>query len=151
MHKRLGHRFSIVSPVVGTVFPNFSMLRSAARTFRVMHPKGPDKIEMRSCIFVDKAAPPEVKDALRITSLKTFGPGGTFEQDDMDNWQGCTETCRGVVSRRYDLNGQMGLGHERFSEDLMAWVSDYRFSELNQRAFYRRWAEVMAARNWEEM
>ena len=28
-----------------------------------------------------------------------FSPSGTFEQDDMDNWQECTRTCRGVVTR----------------------------------------------------
>lgn len=39
----------------------------------------------------------------------------------------------------------LGLGHEGFNEDLMAWKSDYRISENNQRSFYRRWAQLMAA------
>ena len=62
----------------------------------------------------DKAAPPEVKEAIRLAGARVFGPGGTFEQDDMDNWQGCTQTGRGVVARRHALNYEMGLGHERF-------------------------------------
>jgi hypothetical protein len=83
--------------------------------------------------------------------LRGFGPSGTFEQDDMDNWQECTHTCRGVVSRRYDLNMQMGLGHEQYRPDLGGWASDFRLSESNHRQFYRRWAELMAADSWAEL
>ena len=104
--------------------------------------------EIQAWVYVDKAAPPEVKDAFRLAGLRAFGPAGTFEQDDMDNWQECTQTCRGVVARRYDLNLQMGLGHERFNEDLGAWASDFHYSESNQRRFYRRWGQLMAANSW---
>ena len=145
VERRLGARYQVINPIVGTVFPNFSIQRASARTFRVWHPRGPDKIEIWSCLYVDKAAPPEVKEALRLGSIQSFSPAGVFEQDDMDNWQECTQTCRGVVSRRYSINMQMGLGHEGFNGDLMAWASDYRFSEMNPRAFYRRWAQMMAA------
>ena len=75
--------------------------------------------------------------------MRGFSPSGSFEQDDMDNWQECTQTCRGVVSRRMPINNRMGLGHDRFDPDLGAWASDYRFSESNQRQFYRRWAELI--------
>jgi hypothetical protein len=97
---------------------------------------------------VDKAAPPQVKEAIRLSGVRGFSPSGTFEQDDMDNWQECTHTCRGIVSRRQALNMQMGLGHEGYNADLMAWASDYRFSESNHRQFYRRWAQLMAAESW---
>jgi hypothetical protein len=69
----------------------------------------------------------------------------------MDNWQECTRTCRGAVSRRYALNTQMGLGHERFNEDLQAWASDFRMSESNHRQFYRRWAQLMTTESWTEI
>lgn len=69
----------------------------------------------------------------------------------MDNWQECTHTCRGVVSRRMALNTQMGLGHERFDAELQAWASDFRMSESNHRQFYRRWAQLMTAKSWTEM
>jgi len=97
---------------------------------------------------MDKAAPPEVKRAVRLTGIRGFSPSGSFEQDDMDNWQECTQTCRGVVSRRMPLNTQMGLGRERFDPALGALVSDYRFSESNHRQFYRRWAELMEGADW---
>ncbi len=149
VEQRLGPRIGMVKPNVGTVFPNFSFIRSNARSFRVWHPKGPEKIEVWSWVYVDKAAPAHVKEAFRLASLRTFSPAGTFEQDDMDNWQECTRTCRGVVSRRYALHYGMGLGHEGFNEALMAWASDFRISESNARQFYRRWAELMAAKSWD--
>ena len=93
---------------------------------------------------MDKAAPPEVKEAYRLIAVQGTGPSGTFEQDDMDNWQECTSTTRGFVSRSMDLNNQMGLGHEAYDELLGAWTSDHAMSESNHRAFYRRWAELMA-------
>ena len=148
---RLGPRAEQVSPIVATVFPNLSIIRSTSHSFRVWHPKGPGEIEIWAWIFVDKAAPPEVKDALRLNGLRGFGPSGTFEQDDMDNWQECTHTSRGVVSRRFDLNMQMGLGHEQYRPELGGWASDYRLSESNHRQFYRRWAELMAADTWADL
>jgi nitrite reductase/ring-hydroxylating ferredoxin subunit len=149
--QRLGPRLSLINPIVGTVFPNFSLLRAAANTFRVWHPRGPDKIEICSWVYVDKAAPAHLKEALRLAGLRSFSPAGTFEQDDMDNWQECTQTCRGVVSRRVPLNTQMGLGHDRFDPQLGAWASAYRLSENSHRHFYRRWAQLMSAQSWAEV
>jgi len=149
--KRLGARSGRGKPIVSTMFPNFSMLRASSRTFRVWHPRGPEKTEVWSWIYVDKAAPPEVKKAFRLAGTRAFSPSGTFEQDDMDNWQGCTQTGRGVVARRYPLSYQMGLGHERFDEELGAMASDYRYSESNHRGFYRRWARLMTADSWADL
>jgi len=69
----------------------------------------------------------------------------------MDNWQECTQTCRGVMSRQLPVNTEMGLGHERFDEGLNAWASDFRMSESNHRQFYGRWAQLMKAESWSEI
>jgi phenylpropionate dioxygenase-like ring-hydroxylating dioxygenase large terminal subunit len=151
VERRLGSRSALVNPFVATMFPNFSMLRATSRTFRVWHPRGPEKTEVWSWIYTDKAAPPHVKEAIRLAGVRGFSPAGTFEQDDMDNWQECTRTCRGVVSRRSRLNTQMGLGHERFDESLQGWVSDFRMSESNHRQFYGRWAQLMTGGSWAEI
>ena len=144
VEQRLGPRRRLINPIVGTVFPNFSMLRATSRTFRVWQPRGPEKTEVWSCLYIDAAAPPHIKEAFRLAGVRGFSPSGTFEQDDMDNWQECTRTCRGVVSRQTVLNTQMGLGHERYDEGLRAWASEFRVSESNHRQFYRHWAEVMS-------
>ena len=148
VQKRLGPRIDRINPIVGTVFPNFSMLRATSHTFRVWQPRGPDKTEVWSWVYADRAAPAEIKEATRLAGVRGFSPSGTFEQDDMDNWQECTRAGRGVVSRRSVLNTQMGLGHERFDPELGAWSSDFRISESNHRQFYRRWAELMASARW---
>jgi len=149
--ERLGPRWDRIHPIVGTVFPHFSVLRAGARTFRVWHPRGPDKTEVWSWVFTDKKAPARVKEAIRLAGIQVFGPGGTFEQDDMDNWQECTRSCRGVVAQRYPLNTQMGLGHERYREDLGGFASDFSLSESNHRSFYLHWAQMMEARSWTEL
>ena len=148
---RLGERLEKITPNVGTLFPHMSFLRGSSRSFRVWHPKGPDKIEVISCQFVDKAAPQEIKDALRGTGLRAFGPSGVLEQDDMDNWEECTRTNRGTVTRRHSLNYQMGLGHDRFDEELGAWASDFKLSDSNPRYFYQRWARLMQADSWDQV
>lgn len=39
--------------------------------------------------------------------------------------------------------GLMGLGHEHYSEDAIAWASDFRTSESNHRHFYQRRLDLM--------
>ena len=143
IQERLGPRMQKMIPTVGTVFPNFSLLRAVSRTLRVWHPRGPDKIEVWAWCFADKAAPPEVKEILRKYGARGFGPSGTFEQDDMDNWQECTRTAYGTMSRRLPVNYKMGLGHEGFDPDAGAWASHDRYNEVNQRGFYSHWAQLM--------
>ena len=83
-------------------------------------------------------------EAIRLASLRSFGPAGTYEQDDIDNWQECTQTAKGVISRSQVVNLQMGLGQERFDPALGGWTSDFCTSECNQRHFYRHWAKLMS-------
>ena len=151
VRQRLGPRIDFITPIVGTVFPNFSLLRSTSQSFRVWHPRGPDQIEVWSWGDVDKAASKEEKAAYRLAVARGFSPSGTFEQDDMDNWQECTNSARGVVSRRLPLNIQMGVDHEEFHEDYMARVSDYRYSEMGHRTYYGHWARMMSAQSWSEL
>ena len=151
VEERLGPRRSRVNPIVGTVFPNFSFLRTTSRSMRVWQPRGPDKIEVWAWTYVDKAAPPAVRDVIRVNGARGFSPSGSFEQDDMDNWQECTQTARGLMSRRLTLNMAMGLGHEGFDSELMGLASHYRVSESNHRNFYRHWARMMDGVGWAEL
>ena len=74
VRQRLGPRANLINPIVGTVFPNFSLLRGTSRTFRVWQPRGPEKTEVRSFVFMDKAAPPEVKKAIRQAGIRGIQP-----------------------------------------------------------------------------
>ena len=137
--------------VAGTVFPNFSFLMPALfPSIRVWHPSGPDSIEVQSLCIVDRAAPPEVKEAIRLSYQRNFGPGGMFEQDDAENWQLATAVNRGWVTRQGWLNYQMGLGHEG-DHDVLPGRSGHLISESNARAFYRHWQEMVTAESWSEV
>ena len=78
VRERLGPRMDVTKPIVGTVFPNMSINRSTSRVLRVWHPRGPEQIEVWSWAFVEKDAPPEVKNALRLTAIRGFSPSGTL-------------------------------------------------------------------------
>ena len=152
IRERLGPRLDMVQPIVGSIFPNFSFIRaSTTQEFRVWHPRGPGKVEIWSCVFADTNAPDDIKTIYRRTAQRTFGPAGSFEQDDMDNWEECTHTARGPMSRRLPINNQMGLGRETFNEDLGAWANDIPVSEHTHRSFYGHWQKVMSADTWAEI
>ena len=73
-----------------------------------------------------------------------------FEQDDIDNWAQVTESGRGTIARRLMANYQMGLGHYQENLNLRGQLGELQ-SDINQRAFYRRWAEMMQARSWKDL
>ena len=151
MKSHLGEKSDKLWPIHGTVFPNLSLLWPySVRTLRVWHPRGPDKLEVWVWCLVDKALPQEVKDEVRRLSAATFSASGFFEQDDMENWQTCTESSRGVVTRRYPHNISMGIGREYKDEGTPGLLGSLP-SETNQRGFYDFWAKMMRAESWSEI
>lgn len=129
-----------------TIFPTCSF----GRMLHVWHPRGPLHTEVWLYTLVDRDAPAEVKDLMRREASRlTFSPSGLMEQDDMENWEQSTLAARGAVARRYPLNYQMGLGHDRvIRDDLTPPRVECVSSEYTQRGFYKRWAEMMAAESW---
>ena len=117
---------------------------------RTWHPRGPRKMEIWSYQVVDKDTPTDVKQAMRGNLVRTFGPSGSLEQDDMNNWLQCTAAGSGLIGRKALINQQMGLGHEYQLEALPGALSK-RVSETNQRAFYGFWAQVMNAPSWDQI
>jgi hypothetical protein len=148
--QRLGNvRARHLAPVHGTVFPNMSFLFGTG-TIRVWHPRGPEKTEIWAYAFIDKDAPESVKRDRRIQYMQRFGPSGTWEEDDMDNWKQSTTAGKGYLGKRMPVHVEMGLGHEGFHEDLPGRTSPL-FSEINQRALYSRWQEMMSADSWQDI
>ena len=93
---------------------------------------------------VDKAAPQDVRDITRRHVVQRHSASGTWEADDVDNWVHSTKGSGGHVAQRYPQNLQMGLGHETTHPELPGTVGSFQ-CEINQRGFYRRWAELMEA------
>jgi 3-phenylpropionate/trans-cinnamate dioxygenase alpha subunit len=100
------------------------------------------KIEVWSWCFVDKAAPPEAKQAMHLFHQRRFSSSGTLEQDDGENWNMTTASSKGRVARRYPFNYQLQLGYERYDEDVPGLIADGP-SEHSARGFYGRWLELM--------
>jgi 3-phenylpropionate/trans-cinnamate dioxygenase subunit alpha len=126
------------------VFPTCAFHLSS-QMMHILHPKGPTQTEVWLFPFVDKNAPREVKRQVIREAPHHFGPSGIFEEDDGENWQQSTAATTGVIQRRYPLNYQMGLGRERrlpresgLPERIAGWTN-----EAAQRAFVRRWHEMM--------
>ncbi|MEX0729795.1 MAG: aromatic ring-hydroxylating dioxygenase subunit alpha [Aquisalimonadaceae bacterium] len=157
LEKDKGDYVSKIVPIGhGTVFPNFSFLDTMRfRTFRVWHPKGPNKMEIQAWCVVDKALPDELKAAVRQQYIFTFGPSGVFEQEDGENWSQCTAAAAGWRGRQDNFNYSMGLGREREASEVLGHDLPGKiggmWSEINQRAMYRRWRDLMAAESWSDL
>jgi 3-phenylpropionate/trans-cinnamate dioxygenase subunit alpha len=139
--KRLGQQRSRIGVIHGAVWPNFGMV-PALNTIRIIQPRGVGEVEMWSYAIVDRDAPPEVKAWMSGLATRTFGPAGSFEQDDAANWAAVTRSSNGVEARKNRLNLQMGLGHEERSDRVPGELG-LTASEINQRGFYLRWMRDM--------
>lgn len=146
-----GHNF-----LIGNLFPNLAwlnvMLAKDRRspptpflTWRLWEPTGPGTIRISSWFLVEKTAPESYKRDSYETYIRTFGPGGTFEQDDMENWVECTRASSGKIAQRYTFNHSMGIDYMALDTEWpgpgAAYPSGY--SECNQRAFYKHWLMLM--------
>ncbi len=133
-----------------TIFPNLSFL-PGQNTVRVWHPRGPDKVELVSWTVVNKAMPDEIKECYRKGVMMTFSPGGVFEMDDGENWEYCTRTNQGFVTRHQPLHYALGVGTEAPEKGLPGHVHRGSLNDANQRQFYARWAEFMKFDNWTDL
>lgn len=136
---------------VGTVFPNLSFMQVMVQgdlhspptpflSFRIWQPTGPTTTKVWSWLMVEKEASPEYRKATYEAYVRTFGPSGIFEQDDMENWEECTRMNIGAVAQRYNLHHGMAL-HVPADRDFPgpgnAWPGSY--GERTQICFYGEW------------
>lgn len=132
------------------VFPNFMLLGN--NTFRVTHPRGPEEMEIWSWAFVPKDAPEEVKNSIRVDVMRTFSPGGMFEQDDAENWEEMQHILRGAKSRETGFTYNMRRIPVTFDEDGYPGASTaHVYSDnaaLNMYGFYR---DLMLDKSWDEL
>jgi 3-phenylpropionate/trans-cinnamate dioxygenase alpha subunit len=101
-------------------------------------------------MWVDRDAPAEVKDATRLQYTISHGPSGIREEEDGLNWMGCTSASNSLTGLKYPQNLQLGIGHEDRDERFPGFASQGP-NEVNQRFFYKRWAEIMDAPSWAQI
>ncbi len=141
----------------GHIFPNGTF--GAQLGMAVWHPQGPAEIEVWRWYYVDRDAPPEVKDLWRHYSILHSGPTGILEKDDAEAWSYAQKASSGTIARRYPYNYTIGVGHEeRNGQHMMGehglmlhgLVSE-GVAEQNQRGLYEMWAELMHGKEWDEI
>ena len=141
----------------GTVWPNFHWLQlvsagdmeSASVGFlnlRMEMPLSPTRTRMYSWFLADKAAPDDFKKTSYETYVRTFGPAGIFDKDDMENWEDCTATALGPAAKKHAFHHKMGLNRPPASDwpgPGIGYADSY--GEMTQRSWYRQWREMMTA------
>ncbi len=130
---------------------NHSLFPNGVLGFRLAHPRGPLETEFWHFVLYEKDMPKDLKTALRRGSANYNGVTGLFEQDDMDNWRGVTQSGLSRVARQYPQHLSMGVGHAGQHPDLPGVVSERYTSESNQRNFYLRWQQFMNADSWADI
>jgi phenylpropionate dioxygenase-like ring-hydroxylating dioxygenase large terminal subunit len=132
------------------VFPNVSYSGGVRATIVVWHPHGTQMTEAWRFYLVDRKAPQEVKDAVRLYHMRYGGPVGMTEQDDMENWNYASNASKGVIARRYPYNYQMSLEPRVLDAPIPGEATDV-LSERAQRSRFGRWLEFMEADSWDEI
>ncbi len=133
----------------GNVFPHFSFNDfSALRPtgLYLWHPKGPGLLEAWQWCLIDSGAPQAVKDMIRVDFSRGQSAAGFAGQDDTENFEQATEATRGVVGQRLDFHYGLGLAAGSDDGEILDGYPGRAgpfFSEIGQRAFYRRWAELV--------
>lgn len=141
----------------GTIFPTFHWLQLLVQgdldspnlpilNLRMHQPLTPTRTRMWSWFVIDKAAPEAFRRASYETYVRTFGPSGIFDQDDMENWEECTKANEGPIAHRYTLDHTMGLGRKpdpSWKGPGTAYPNSY--GEMTQLAWYAEWRKWMEA------
>lgn len=130
-----------------TLFPNFSFLPGHL-AFRVWHPKGPHEIELHTWSMSNRADPEHIKQMYRKGVMRTFSPTGILEMDDGENWEHATQANAGFVTRTRKLYYGLGQGSQCERPPFPGNLFVNQINDANQRAFYRRWVDLLSAKEW---
>lgn len=115
--------FQPVRTAVGLVFPNLNLLSQPFSpvpgepgirftTMRQAQSLGAGRMRLTSWCLVPKDASDAFKEEAYRAYTLAFGPGGMFEQDDMENFNNITNQLKGSMIRELDLPYLMGLDAE---------------------------------------
>ncbi len=140
----------------GTMWPNFHWLQLTTAAdietppvgilnLRLEYPLSPTRTRSYSWFAIDKAAPPEYRKISYQNYVRNFGPGGIFDQDDMENWEECTAAAIGPASKRHTLHHRMGLNRQpdpSWKGPGICYPDSY--GEMTQRAWYGEWLRMMS-------
>lgn len=153
--------FGPVRTAVGMMFPNLSFLSqpfspipgeagTRFTTMRQFRPIGPGRMRMSSWCLVPKDATPEYKETVYRAYTLAFGPGGMFEQDDMENFNNITRQLQGSVIREMDFPYVMGMEQKPVADYPGPGVAIQPYmNDSNFRNLWSTWASYLAPQSEE--
>jgi len=138
----------------GNCFPNLNWVGAGTaftgRGFYVWHPKGPLLSEAWQWCFVERAAPQIVKEMAAKQFARGQAAAGLFGQDDYETFERVTGNTLTPLAQDLTFYYGMKLGYDGRWRNQETWDTEGmpglvgpRFSETNQRGFYKFWAELM--------
>jgi 3-phenylpropionate/trans-cinnamate dioxygenase alpha subunit/dibenzofuran dioxygenase alpha subunit len=141
----------------GNIFPNCTFIGSPGFTafnsyfMGLWHPRGPQLTEAWYWLAVERNAPPEVKEAGILRSMRMGNSAsGMFGQDDSANFERVAESTSPPQARQHPFNFAMALKHDGHWPGSETWqVAGVpgeigpHFAEQNQRRFYAYWAQLI--------
>ncbi|MHC0054669.1 aromatic ring-hydroxylating oxygenase subunit alpha [Actibacterium sp. D379-3] len=113
------------------IFPNTVMI-SSWRTIRTFYPVAPDDLECRAWAIVGAEDSPELREARFGNFISFLGPAGFGTPDDVEALENCQRGFAAAGVPYNDLSKGMGRPGGAVAND-----------ELQMRAVWRRWAELM--------
>ncbi|MGE0060373.1 MAG: Rieske 2Fe-2S domain-containing protein [Dehalococcoidia bacterium] len=150
VRERMGPFKSRASGCMTNIFPNL-FIPAATRQVAIRMPKGPTQMELWYFTFVNRNLEKQYQKQQMFKAAHTFGASGLLEQDDGENWDQSTRGVVGVVSNRFPLNYQMGLGHGEIIHEENEPPRIQTFVTENYHMWqYRAWAELMQADTWDD-
>lgn len=131
------------------IFPNL-WVSTGGTQLCLRVPRGPEMTELWWFTFVDKNSSEEQKKNIIRMATHFFGPAGLLEQDDGENWNHSTRTCRTTrITGQRPLNFSMGKGLDTVDEVPSGQSKiETVINEHGQLWTYRSWAEWMGADDW---
>lgn len=147
-------------PTRAHLFPNFSLLCAGARIsstelypyilMRTWRPIDADTLEIWSWVLVEKGASDEFKEKSARAYVLTFGPAGTEEVDDAENWSSMQRAFHGAESSAIGQVLTMG-GKDEMDELVIAdWPAPgtaiaSSYTDAGNRRFHALWRDLMEA------
>ena len=157
----LGERTSLLAGntvIHGTVFPNTSFIKVSLHSvgdegddwtayvmFRVPVPVSAHTTHLYQWVLVPRDYPEEWRDRSYTYAMRSHGPAQVFEVDDIENMSRIDVALSGALGGIGELD--YSLGKDIDAEE-PGWtgpgdVDPQNASEHNQRAYYRRWLDVV--------
>ena len=145
-NKRLGPRAELINPIVGTVFPNFSMLRGTSRTLPRLAAARPGQdrdlvlgvCRQGGARRRSRSVPARRRARVQpVRHVRAGRHGQLAGMHPAPAAASCRGGCRSTT--------RWGSGTSASMRRSAPGPAITRFSESNHRQFYNRWAELMAA------